>query len=213
MLTDDLKDEVSSVLHAMAAESGWTTRKAVLRDELVSLLSKKRYFGFVGGAHIYMIGRMGGSYLYDVPLYKQGLLKKFRGKRIRIVCVRSGRYKRGYMAGVVGITPKELVITKLFYTYSFPDYATNSEVVYKTRRYLVFKPDTSFELLSTKELNGFVDLNEWPLIFVDGKDSRNNRKLRLNDDGSFSWEGMPWFRAPTLKAAVKYVTDNKYFNL
>ena len=117
---DDIVDEVSTVLKTMSLESSWSKKKSALRSELVTLLNRKRYLSFEGSSYRYLVSRVGESYLYDVPLYKQGLLKKFKGKRIRIVSIQSGRYKRGYMAGVVGTTPKSLVVTKLVHKYSFP---------------------------------------------------------------------------------------------
>jgi len=209
-IDDDIVDEVSVVLKTMSIESSWSKKKSALRGELVTLLTRKRYLSFEGGSDRYLVSRVGESYLYDVPLYKQGLLKKFRGKRIRIVCIQSGRYKRGYMAGVVGTTPNSLLVTKLVQKYSFPAYATNAKAIYRTRRYLVFQPAKSISVFSIKEPKGFVDLRVWDSILVDGKDALPKGKLRHNKDGTVSSALLGWrgqHEAPTLKEAVDYLTD------
>ena len=215
VLMDDFDDEVSPILLAMRQENGWTARKSALRKELVSLLSKMDYLTFSAAPENYVVSQVGESYLYDVPLYKQGLLKKFRGERLRIVCVGSGRYKRIYMVGAVGKTPDEFVVTTLIHTYSFPSFIGNSTVVYKTRRFLVFKLDGAFETGLIKELNEAIDYDKWNLILVDGKDSVIKGRLRLNDDGSYSsallgWKGQ--HSSPTLKDAVRHLTDRYICN-
>lgn len=210
VITDDLDDDVSAILKAMSDDDTWTSNKSVLREELVGLLKKHRYVSFIGSPKNYYAHRVGDSYLYDVPLYKQGCLKRYRGKRVRIVCVGSGRYERGYMAGAVASTPKELVVEKLTHKYDFPSYATRSEVVYKTRRFLVFKPDKSLVVLAAKEADGHVDLNEWSMVLVDGKDSLPKGKLKLNDDGSVTCGLLGWkgnHQAPSLREAAAYLTD------
>ncbi|MDB2313587.1 hypothetical protein N9V47_08060 [Luminiphilus sp.] len=210
VIEDDLGDDVSVILKAMADDDTWTSKKSALREELVSLLKKRRFLSFVGSPYKYYAHRVGESYLYDVPLYKQGWLKRFRGKRVRIVCVGSGRYKRGYMAGAVATTPKELVVEKLTHTYEFPSYVSTGEIVYKTRRFLVFKPEQSLEILTAKEPDGYVDLKEWSLILIDGKDSLPKGKLKHNADGGFTCGLLGWkgsHQSPSLREAASYLTD------
>ena len=210
VIGDDLGDDVSVILKAMADDHTWTSKKSALREELVSLLKKRRYLSFAGSPYKYYAHRVGDSYLYDVPLYKQGWLKRFRGKRVRIVCVGSGRYERGYMAGAVASTPKELVVEKLAHKYDFPSYVSSGEIVYKTRRFLVFKPENSLEILTAKESGGYVDLREWGMVLVDGKDSLPKGKLKLNDDGSVTCGLLGWkgnHQAPSLREAAAYLTD------
>ena len=192
VIDDNLDDDVSVILKAMANEDTWTSKKSVLREELVSLLKKRRYLAFVGSPYKYYAHRVGDSYLYDVPRYKQGWLKPFRGKRVRVVCVGSGRYKRDYMVGVVGITPKELIIEKLRHTYNFPGYVSSGEIVYKTRRFVVFKPNISLEVVTSEEPDGYLDLAEWSFVLVDGKDSRPKGKLKPNADGGYSCALLGW---------------------
>ena len=98
------------------------------------------------------------------------------------------------MAGAISTTPQELVVEKLLHTYDFPSYVSSGEVFYKTRRFLVFKPDKSLRVLAAKEPGGYVNLNEWSFILVDGKDSLPKGKLRYNDDGGVSGALLGWSR-------------------
>ncbi|MDB2479866.1 hypothetical protein N9X17_01050 [Porticoccaceae bacterium] len=210
VIRDDLDDDITLILQAMSKDSTWTSKKSALREKLVSMLWKRHYISFTGSPRKYYGYCIGDSYLYDVPLYKQGWLKRFRGKRVRIVCVGSGRYERDYMAGAVASTPKELVVEKLIHTYEFPSYVSSGEIVYKTRRFLVFKPEKSLEILTAKEPDGYVDLKEWSLILIDGKDSLPKGKLKPNDDGSITCGLLGWkgnHQAPNLREAAAYLAD------
>lgn len=208
VIEDDLCDDVSVILKAMASYDTWTSKKFALREELISLLKKRHYLLFGGSPYKYFAHRVGDSYLYDVPLYKQGWLKRFRGKRVRIVCVGSGRYERGYMAGAVADTPKELVVEKLIHRYEFPSYVSSGGIVYRTRRFLVLKPENSLEILTAKEPDGYVDLKEWNLILIDGKDSLPKGKLKPNADGSFTCGLLGWkgtHQSQSLREAALYL--------
>jgi hypothetical protein len=209
MLDDDLADDISVILSAMASEASWTKRKAQLKAELVGLLADRKYISFTGCPHRYGISRVGESYLLDVPLYQQGALKPFRGKRVRFVCVRSGRYKRGYMAGIVGDTPQELIVSKLIYDYSFPKQALKYNPLYKSRRYLVIQPEKTTRIEAQKEPDGCVDLEQWDSILFDGRDGLPKCKFRHNPDGTvtgtwFGWRGGRTHE--TLRDSVKRLT-------
>ena len=54
----------------------WNGAKADLRDKLVNLLNKHRYIEFQGAPEKYHMPHVGQSILYDVPMYRQGHLKK-----------------------------------------------------------------------------------------------------------------------------------------
>lgn len=209
ILPDNITDSASFTLKAMLNEDGWTSTKSHLRHELIQHLQNEQYISFEGCPYRYHITKVGESYLYDVPLYRQGFLKKYRGKRVRIVCVGSGRYKRSYMAGVVGDTPVQLVIKKLEYSYTFPTYATNSEIIYKTRRFLLFKADKSLKILCEKEPKGYVDLQEWDSILIDGRYGLPIAKARQTLNGSVEIRQMGWrgqHQSSDYREAVRYIT-------
>ena len=104
---DEFVDDALSIIRTLNARKGWTREARANRKKLRLLLKGKGYISFLGGYERYLGGRIGHSYLYDVPMKKRGYLSKFRGKRVRIVCVSSGTFKQEYMAGIVGEIPPE----------------------------------------------------------------------------------------------------------
>jgi hypothetical protein len=60
--------------------------------------------GYVGGwldYRDYQLSRVGQSYQYDVPVGKRGILAQFAGKRVRLVCVYSGQFRRWVRVGIL----------------------------------------------------------------------------------------------------------------
>ena len=112
MLEDDFPDEVLEILKSLNSHSVWSKEKRQLADKLINLLTSKGYVYFhVTNPHRYRVSTVGASYLYDVPLYKQGHLAPFRGQRVRIVCTHSGKNAtRGIMVNGVSISPPDKVI-------------------------------------------------------------------------------------------------------
>ena len=209
MLDDDLADDISVILSAIASEASWTKKKAQLKAELLDLLADRKYISFTGCPHRYGISRVGESYLLDVPLYQQGALKPFRGKRVRLVCVRSGRYKRGYSAGVVADTPQALIVSKLAYDYSFPRQVLEYSPIYKSRRYLVIQPEKSIRIEAQNEQDGCVNLEQWDSVLFDGRDGLPKCKFRHNPDGTVTGArfGSRGGRIhETLRESVKHLT-------
>ena len=98
---DDLGDEIGQALKQFNGIDRWVKEKYSLKADLIKLLKRKRYKEFSGCPYRYSIQRIGESYLYDVPENQRGNLEKFSGKRVRIVCVGSGRYARWLMVGKV----------------------------------------------------------------------------------------------------------------
>jgi hypothetical protein len=98
-IIDPLSDQIGKLIEKIRAIPNWTKEKNGLRQSLISLLEKNRYISFCGHVDKYHISCVGESCLYDVPTNRRGHLKVFRGKRIRLVCIWSGRYDRLYMAG------------------------------------------------------------------------------------------------------------------
>ena len=137
-IIDDIQDEITILLAALNNRTTWTQR---CKDELENLkkaLLKKKYKSFLGHPSRYHLSAIGESCLYDVPLDRRGELRKFRGMRVRIVCVSSGRYTRLLMAGVTGETPKDLQMKRPARQYAFPEHS-QQDVVYKSLRYLVIR--------------------------------------------------------------------------
>lgn len=185
MLTDDFEDDISTVLKSMKAVGSkkWQASKV----ELINLLKAKGYVSFYSDHAHYKISRVGYSYLYDVPLYKRGHLLVFKGKQVRIVCTESGSHShRGYMAGVVGNSPPDKIVSKLTYKYTFPAYVNNHEVIYKSPRFMVLKNNKAIGIISKKSPKGYIDKNGWDSIIVDGKIGHPIATLNQNSDGTVS---------------------------
>jgi hypothetical protein len=114
IMKDEFVDDVLALLKLLTARKGWNNEARLNQKKLWALLDSKDYITFTAGYSDYIASAIGDSYLYDVPMYKRGYLAKYRGKRVRVVCVASGsnRY-RDYMVGVVGDTPPDKLITKV----------------------------------------------------------------------------------------------------
>jgi len=101
-ITDDILDDVQSALADLAKIGVRTSEARQLLGSLKDELMRKGYARFPGSPKRYHLSRVGESCLYQVPLNRRGYLSKFRGEKIRIVCVGSGRhFHRDYMVGIV----------------------------------------------------------------------------------------------------------------
>lgn len=98
-IKDPIGDQIGKCIKELQSIPKWTKEKLQARANLVSLLESKNYISFCGHVDKYHLSCVGESCLYDVPMNRRGHLIVFRGQRIRLVCVWSGRYDRLYMAG------------------------------------------------------------------------------------------------------------------
>ena len=112
VIADNIEDDIQPLLQKLKSRKGWNAQARTDLDKLETKLTKKNYITFTGRPNRYHLSRLGDSCLYDVPTYRKGALVAFRGKRVRIVCVGSGRFDRTLMAGVVCKTPIEMVKIK-----------------------------------------------------------------------------------------------------
>ena len=99
-LPDPLTDNAGIPIKALQDRKTWGAEQKGLLDQLIHMLERKRFITFVGHPARYHLTQIGQSCLMDVPANKRGYLSAFRGKRIRLVCVSSGRFDRQLMAGV-----------------------------------------------------------------------------------------------------------------
>lgn len=99
-LPDPLTDNAGILIKALQDRNTWGAEQKGLLDQLIQMLERKRFITFVGQPARYHLTQIGQSCLMDVPANKRGHLSAFRGKRIRLVCVSSGRFDRTLMAGV-----------------------------------------------------------------------------------------------------------------
>ena len=99
-LPDPLTDNAGILIKALLNRKTWGDEQKGLLEQLIHMLGRKRYITFVGHPARYQLTQIGQSCLMDVPANKRGHLSAFRGKRIRLVCVSSGRFDRRLMAGI-----------------------------------------------------------------------------------------------------------------
>jgi len=85
-IADSIDDEVGLCLRKLHANPTWTTEKTQLFEQLMARTKRERYMRFTGDYRDYHLERYGQSCLYEVTLDQRGALKKFRGKRIRLIC-------------------------------------------------------------------------------------------------------------------------------
>lgn len=99
-IPDPLTDNAGILIKALQDRKTWGAEQKGLLEQLIHMLGRKRYITFVGNPGRYHLTLIGQSCLMDVPANKRGHLGAFRGQRIRLVCVSSGRFDRQLMAGV-----------------------------------------------------------------------------------------------------------------
>jgi len=187
ILPDDHEDEILHLLEKFRDAAVNTTQREALREEIESKLRTKKYISFPGHYRRYHLTRVGTSYLYDVPLYKRGYLSNFRGKRIRIICLYTGRFTFGYWAGIVYDSPQDKIIEKLPKAnreYFFPGFLDNLETIYSSPRYRVVKVDPTIKILCKSASAGYVETFGWESVLFDGKAGEPVATLRFDPDGT-----------------------------
>ena len=101
LVLEDFSGDIGKLLIAINAETTWNKQKRHLIEDLIALLNAEGYIGLAGHGPTYGITTVGSSFIYKVPKTKQGSLKPYRGKTVRIICVGSGRHTdRYYMIGL-----------------------------------------------------------------------------------------------------------------
>ncbi len=103
-IPDNLTDEVGLCLREMRLVPTWTAQKFQRLAKFKQLARRKRYVLFTADVRDYLLYGSGNSYILDVPLNQKGALKRFAGKRIRLVCGGNPNRFRGrfYYAKLVG---------------------------------------------------------------------------------------------------------------
>ena len=191
-LVDDVDDDIKDLLTSINDRTVWTQRcKDELRD-LKKALAKRKYTAFLGHPNRYHLSTIGESCLYDVPLDRRGELKIFRGMRVRIVCVSSGRYTRLLMAGVICETPKNLQVRREARQYVFPEHNL-SDVVYKSPRYLVIRKNASNPIRIETTHGEAINLEGADYVMFDGTLHQLIVTFR-HDEGGFIRAGLIGYR-------------------
>jgi hypothetical protein len=93
---DKHPDSVQKICVEMGKRKSWTGKNAEQKQQLLGELLEQKYRFFIGDPYYYGLTRIGESVLCNVPEKQRGHLKPNRGKRVRIVCTETGKYKRMY---------------------------------------------------------------------------------------------------------------------
>ena len=100
-LVDNINDDISILLKELCQRTKWNKEQKDILSKTIELLKAKKYITFEGHPNKYHLYKIGESCLYAIPENRRGHLKVFRGKKVRLICVESGRFTRTLMAGLV----------------------------------------------------------------------------------------------------------------
>lgn len=100
IIPDTRGDLIGAQAAKVVSFAPWTSQKARMREHLERLAIAHGYVGEWLDYRDYQLTRVGQSYQYDVPVGKRGILAQFAGKRVRLVCVYSGPFRRWVRIGV-----------------------------------------------------------------------------------------------------------------
>lgn len=101
ILPDTYQDLIGAKIRKIQRIDGWKGKEK-LRDALVKLVQFHQYKLLEVKKADYSLHLVGQSYQYVVPEKKNGLLKPFRGKKVRLVCLYNGRFSVTIGVGLVG---------------------------------------------------------------------------------------------------------------
>lgn len=98
-LPESRHDMIGMIASKIASITTWTAKRAEMREHMERLAIAHGYVGAWLDYRDYHLNRVGQSYLYDVPPLQKGILRQFAGKRVRLVCVFSGKFRRWVRIG------------------------------------------------------------------------------------------------------------------
>jgi len=106
----EIDKRIDEMIASLLACRGWGKRKQELKSELLDYLASCGYIHFPGTyRQFFGIRCVGEQKVLDLPPTRKGVLSVFRGKRVRIICVGSGRsFLREYVAGQTSRSQSDL---------------------------------------------------------------------------------------------------------
>ena len=174
-IADTLNDSVGKKLRSLNAIKGWTAAKYELKEELLGLLRASGYVEFSGNSEGYPSMYAWKSALYDVPLNRRGHLSKFRGQRIRFVCVGGHKFKRFLFVGPVDSGSS--------LSYVFPDIGGRS-IAYLGRRFMAIELTAEEPWERTDGSLSKITSKQFDYLLLDGIHCAEFAGLKKLDDGS-----------------------------
>jgi hypothetical protein len=102
MYEDLRSDEIGQAINELRKIPKWVKEKHDLKRALIKKLLDKNYISWARTrAYFWMCGGIGFSYIYDVPLTKNGRFRPYRGKLLRLVYVDSAKNYLEIRFGIV----------------------------------------------------------------------------------------------------------------
>ena len=84
--------DIHTVLRELSEIETWTRRRHELKEELDVLLTDAKYLSFTVDARQAPLNSFGDHEVIEVPANKRGALQVFRGKRVHLIRLVTGRY-------------------------------------------------------------------------------------------------------------------------
>ncbi len=84
---DCYDDELANSIAQLSKLETWDAEAKRLFAQIERLCQTNKFIYFTGDYRDYHLTRKGQSAIYDVPMNQRGILDRFRGKRVRIVCM------------------------------------------------------------------------------------------------------------------------------
>jgi hypothetical protein len=108
-LPDDTYDLIGAALSKFQRMTSWNNEKKKRLVDLQRLLERHGYVSFFGHYSRYHLQRIGEACQYDVPKTRQGHLKRYRGERVRLVCLgyrQGSSYQKNSRLLMVGVVAR-----------------------------------------------------------------------------------------------------------
>jgi hypothetical protein len=99
ILPDSEADFIGDKLRRFRSIDAFNRQKLQLRRDLDQISPYFGYKGWWADPRDYHLYRVGESFQYDVPLGKRGQMAAFQGKRVRLFCLFSGKFRRWIWVG------------------------------------------------------------------------------------------------------------------
>ena len=99
--TDPRNDKVGKLLFELDRHGVWAAKSGSIFDDLLKCMEEEHYYSFWSSASKYLLSQVGESAIYGVPKNKNGNLKPFRSKIVRIACIGTrSSWGRKYSVGI-----------------------------------------------------------------------------------------------------------------
>jgi hypothetical protein len=105
MKLDQIDHELDKLIHIFSSCDGWGKAKQAAKMEMISFMKKHGFTIFPSTYRgCFGLRCVGEQMVIDLPPKRKGYLSPYKGKRVRVLCIGSGRHSdREYAAGLTSI--------------------------------------------------------------------------------------------------------------